>query len=81
MVAGCPRGSYSGGVACGSVSAQGWRGRFWDDEQRAELLALVMKGPPLRRTRMVRWRCVDLGDEVGRRFSVQGSASLSVDLG
>ncbi len=43
--------------------------------QKAELLALVVKGPdPERdkpeRDRVVRWRCVDLREEVQRRFSV-----------
>lgn len=38
--------------------------------QRAELLALVVKGPDPETDRVVRWRCVDLRDEVKRRFSV-----------
>jgi transposase len=38
--------------------------------QKAELLALAVKGPDLETDRVVRWRCVDLRDEVKRRFSV-----------
>jgi transposase len=38
--------------------------------QRAELLALTVKGPDPETDRVVRWRCVDLRDEVKRRFSV-----------
>jgi transposase len=38
--------------------------------QRAELLALAVKGPDLETDPVVRWRCVDLRDEVQRRFSV-----------
>jgi transposase len=40
-------------------------------DQMAELLALVMKGPDPERDRVVRWRCVDLRDEVERRFEVR----------
>lgn len=39
--------------------------------QMAELLALVVKGPDPERDRVVRWRCVDLRDEVERRFEVR----------
>jgi transposase len=39
--------------------------------QMAELLALVVKGPDPERDRVVRWRCVDLRDEVERRFGVR----------
>jgi len=38
--------------------------------QRAELLDLVIKGPDPEIHGVVRWRCVDLRDEVARRFSV-----------
>jgi len=40
------------------------------DTQMAELKALVIKGPDLETNRVVRWRCVDLRDEVARRFAV-----------
>lgn len=39
--------------------------------QMAELLALVVTGPDPERDRVVRWRCVDLRDEVERRFEVR----------
>lgn len=38
--------------------------------QMGELLALVVKGPDPQTHRVVRWRCVDLRDEIARRFSV-----------
>jgi transposase len=40
------------------------------DAQTAELLALAVKGPDPQKDSVVRWRCVDLRDEVQRRFSV-----------
>ncbi len=39
-------------------------------EQMAELKALVIKGPDLETHKVVRWRCVDLREEVARRFNV-----------
>jgi transposase len=41
------------------------------DAQMAELLAPVVKGPDPERDHVVRWRCVDLRDEIERRFSVR----------
>ena len=38
--------------------------------QMAEFLALVVQGPDPERDRVVRWRCVDLREEVRRRFEV-----------
>lgn len=38
--------------------------------QRAELLDLVLAGPDPQVHGVVRWRCVDLRDEVARRFCV-----------
>lgn len=38
--------------------------------QKAELLALAVKGPDPEKDKVVRWRCVDLRDEVKRRFDV-----------
>ncbi len=38
--------------------------------QKAELLALAVKGPDPEKDNVVRWRCVDLRDEVRRRFDV-----------
>ena len=46
------------------------RSRSLTAAQAAELLALAVKGPDPERDRVVRWRCVDLRDEVARRFSV-----------
>ena len=39
-------------------------------EQKAELKALVVAGPDPERDKVVRWRCVDLRDEVARRYGV-----------
>ena len=39
-------------------------------EQMAELRALVIKGPDPAVHKVVRWRCLDLRDEVMRRFDV-----------
>ena len=36
----------------------------------AELRELTVKGPDPENDKVVRWRCVDLRDEVARRFSV-----------
>lgn len=44
---------------------------FLTSLQRAELLDLVLAGPDPQVHGVVRWRCVDLRDEVARRFSVQ----------
>ncbi len=41
------------------------------DEQKAELKALVIEGPDPERDKVVRWRCVDLREEIARRFSVE----------
>ena len=38
--------------------------------QMAELKTLTIKGPDPEKDGVVRWRCVDLRDEVGRRFTV-----------
>src|ERR687890_272645 len=54
-----------------------WR-RFWragcaprlDEEQMAELEALVLKGPDPATDGVVRWRCADLREQVKRRFAV-----------
>ena len=40
-------------------------------EQRDELRALVVAGPDPERDKVVRWRCVDLREEVARRFCVE----------
>ena len=38
--------------------------------QMSELKALVIEGPDAEKNNVVRWRCVDLRDEVARRFDV-----------
>jgi transposase len=40
-------------------------------EQKAELKARVIKGPDPTQDNVVRWRCLDLREEVARRFSVE----------
>jgi transposase len=47
------------------------RGAALTEAQKAELRALVIKGPDLEIHRVTRWRCVDLRDEVASRFSVE----------
>ena len=41
-----------------------------NEDQMAELKALVLKGPDPEKNKVVRWRCVDLRDEVVERFDV-----------
>lgn len=41
-----------------------------DEAQMAALKALVISGPDPEKDKVVRWRCVDLRDEVARRFAV-----------
>ncbi len=41
--------------------------------QMAELRELVIAGPDPDLHKVIRWRCVDLRDEVSRRFSVSGT--------
>lgn len=41
------------------------------EEQKAELRALVVKGPDPEKDKVIRWRCLDLQAEVARRFSVR----------
>ena len=40
------------------------------DAQMAELKALTLNGPDPEKDKVVRWRCVDLRDQVERRFTV-----------
>jgi transposase len=44
---------------------------FLTEQQKADLRALVVRGPDPATDRVVRWRCVDLRAEVARRFSVE----------
>jgi len=47
------------------------RAPFLSPEQKAELKALVLRGPDPEIDHVVRWRCVDLRGQVQRRFSVE----------
>ncbi len=59
------------GVA-GLVSIRiGGRGSALSTAQMAELRALAVKGPDPEKDQVVRWRCVDLQEEVARRFTVR----------
>lgn len=40
------------------------------EQQMAELKALVLKGPNPATDKVVRWRCIDVREEVARRFNV-----------
>jgi transposase len=53
-----------------SRSAPG-RSSALSEEQMAELKGLVIKGPDPATDNVVRWRCVDLREQVARRFSVE----------
>lgn len=53
-----------------SRSAPG-RAPALSEAQRAELKALVIQGPDPVVNKVVRWRCLDLREEVARRFSVK----------
>jgi len=41
------------------------------EAQQAELRALVIDGPDPVKDKIIRWRCVDLQEEIARRFSVR----------
>ena len=41
-----------------------------NEAQKAELKALVVKGPDPEKDKVIRWRCQDLQEEIARRFSV-----------
>lgn len=46
------------------------RAPLLNDQQMAELKALVVAGPDPKVDGVVRWRCVDLREQISRRFSV-----------
>jgi transposase len=46
------------------------RAAVLNDDQKAELRALVITGPDPEKTGVVRWRCVDLRREVAERYNV-----------
>ena len=41
------------------------------EAQRAELRELVVAGPDPEKDKVIRWRCLDLQEEIARRFSVR----------
>jgi transposase len=41
------------------------------EAQKAELRALVVKGPDPEKDKVIRWRCLDLQAEIAHRFSVE----------
>ena len=56
------------GLASGSRSG---RPPALNDTQMAELKELVIRGPDPELNKVVRWRCIDLCEEVARRYSVR----------
>jgi len=42
-----------------------------NEDQNAELKALVLAGPDPKKDKVIRWRCLDLQEEIARRFSVR----------
>jgi transposase len=58
------------GVAGLCTIRSGGRRPYLTEEQMAELKALTIKGPDPATDKVVRWRCLDLREEVTRRFSV-----------
>ena len=42
-----------------------------NEAEKAELKALVVKGPDPEKDKIIRWRCLDLQAEIARRFSVR----------
>ena len=62
---------YNAEDVAGLVSIRlGGRTALLTPEQLAELKALTVKGPDPEKDKVARWRCVDLRDEVARRFTV-----------
>jgi len=41
------------------------------EAEQAELRALVVKGPDPEKDKVIRWRCLDLQEEIARRFSMR----------
>jgi transposase len=59
------------GVAGLATGTRPGRPPSWNEVQMAELKELVIKGPDPELHKVVRWRCVDLCEEVARRYSVK----------
>jgi transposase len=47
------------------------RAPMLSEEQKTELRQLVVKGPDAATDKVVRWRCLDLQEELARRFNVK----------
>ena len=60
----------AGGVAGLSSRTSPGRPPALNDAQMQELKSLVLEGPDPQRHQVVRWRCVDLRDEIAARWSV-----------
>jgi transposase len=59
------------GVAGLATDARSGRPPALNDAPMAELKELVIRGPDPERHQVVRWRCVDLCEEIARRYSVR----------
>jgi transposase len=59
------------GIAGLSDAPRGGRPPALTSEQMAELRGLVLAGPDPARDGVVRWRCVDLCDQIAERFDVE----------
>ena len=59
------------GIAGLTDAPRGGRPPALTDEQMAELRGVVLAGPDPARHGVVRWRCVDLCDQIAERFDVE----------
>ena len=59
------------GIAGLTDAPRGGRPPALSSEQMAELRGLVLAGPDPARDGVVRWRCVDLCDQIAERFDVE----------
>src|ERR1700694_3653890 len=59
------------GLGLGGPARCGGRPPALTSEQMAELRGLVLAGPDPARDGVVRWRCVDLCDQIAERFDVE----------
>ena len=59
------------GIAGLADAPRGGRPPVLTSEQMAELRGIVLAGPDPARHGVVRWRCVDLCDQIAERFDVE----------
>jgi transposase len=59
------------GIAGLTDATRGGRPSALTSEQMAELRGLVLAGPDPARDGVVRWRCIDLCDQIATRFEVE----------